>query len=221
MKADRGTRSFLPYQTHEVASRWAGMDGLHALSSADVIPRAIRQTGLALFNQQMWCWGYDIRRASGNLLIQYGFVRLPAPPRVQSTSSYQLKNEDGFTLTLWGFGMHLNLGTQTGMFIRRSEFVPLPTPSTFDPSTVFSAQEIPPFNGPQNCDDAMTLRSMLMTAIERIAEYEQWVIDTVGSSYRNEAVAHWPQRRKYGTMDGTEMAAQWQKLLVEIRSLGR
>ncbi len=67
------------------------------------LPAAVRASGEALLDQQMWCWGCDVRRAEGNLLAEYGCTKRPSPdPRFHS--AYTFPNAlPGGALTLWGW----------------------------------------------------------------------------------------------------------------------
>lgn len=63
------------------------------MSAAPVfrLPKAVEKQGEALLEQQMWCWGGDVRRQEGNLLLAYGCERRSAPnPRFHSAYSYKL-----------------------------------------------------------------------------------------------------------------------------------
>jgi hypothetical protein len=41
---------------------------------------ALRRRASALFDQQMWCWGQDVRHHGGDVLVRYGFCRWRTPP---------------------------------------------------------------------------------------------------------------------------------------------
>src|SRR5687768_12975270 len=43
------------------------------------LPKALEKQGEALLEQQMWCWGCDVRRQEGNLLLAYGCERRASP----------------------------------------------------------------------------------------------------------------------------------------------
>ena len=68
-----------------------------------------KKRGAALLHQQCWCWGYDVRREvageRANLLLELGFERVPAPEGVHGATTYRLRQNDGSTVTLWGFGL--------------------------------------------------------------------------------------------------------------------
>ena len=68
-----------------------------------------KKRGAALLHQQCWCWGYDVRRQNAdgraNLLVELGFERVPPPDGVHGATTYRLRQSDGLTITLWGFGL--------------------------------------------------------------------------------------------------------------------
>lgn len=43
------------------------------------IPTNIRLIAATSLDQQMWCWGCDVRRTQGNLMLAYGAQKRPAP----------------------------------------------------------------------------------------------------------------------------------------------
>ena len=50
-------------RTGDESARWLG-----ALNK-------IRKIRTTLLDQQLWCWGQDIRRVEGNALLTYGFTK--------------------------------------------------------------------------------------------------------------------------------------------------
>ena len=50
-------------RTGDESARWLG-----ALNN-------VRKIGTTLLDQQLWCWGQDIRRTEGNALLAYGFTK--------------------------------------------------------------------------------------------------------------------------------------------------
>src|SRR5689334_2275112 len=80
--------------------------------------------GAALFHQQMWCWGCDIRRPEGNLLLMYGFERERPPEGVHGSSSYFLHTPTERGIRLWGFGLFFTQQGQGSLFLQRYGFAP-------------------------------------------------------------------------------------------------
>jgi hypothetical protein len=52
------------------------------------LPLETRKVGTALFDQQTWCWGQDIQRPEGNLLVAYGLTRQRSPETIRGSSAY-------------------------------------------------------------------------------------------------------------------------------------
>jgi hypothetical protein len=71
------------------------------------IPALVRRQGRILLNQQCWLWGQDVRRAEGNLLLDFGFERLRAPEEITGSSQYTLALGKNDFLRLWGFGLFM------------------------------------------------------------------------------------------------------------------
>lgn len=58
------------------------------------LPPKVQHTANALMEQQMWCWGCDVRRADGNLLMLYGAEKRPSPePRFHSAYTFYLEED--------------------------------------------------------------------------------------------------------------------------------
>ena len=86
------------------------------------LPEGVFKTGIGLIDQEMWCWGCDVRRAEGNLLTQYGFTKRPSPePRYHSAYTLYGVIPDG-TLTLWGWGLWIAAPERGSLFISRDRF---------------------------------------------------------------------------------------------------
>ena len=79
-------------------------------STTSPFGRAFPEDGLArgvdLLSQQIWCWGRDILRPEGNVLLEQGFERLIAPPdKANKKNIYALSPASGRTVILRGFGI--------------------------------------------------------------------------------------------------------------------
>ena len=78
-------------------------DGLTPRERRLSLPREARFAARELLAQQCWCWGRDVKRAEGNLLLEYGFTRKRAPQNEPDATNYTLRCGSA-TLRLWGFG---------------------------------------------------------------------------------------------------------------------
>lgn len=72
--------------------------------------------GAELMHQQCWCWGQDVRRPEGNLLLENGFERTRAPEDVSGSFRYWLER-NGTRLALWGFGVGCHARRVSGVTI--------------------------------------------------------------------------------------------------------
>ena len=64
----------------------------------------VRKTGTLLLDQQLWCWGQDIRRVDGNALLAYGFTRHRPPEGEHGSPAYEWRGSGRSRVILWGFG---------------------------------------------------------------------------------------------------------------------
>lgn len=155
------------------------------------IPHKVRKQGTALFDQQIWCFGCDIRRKNGNALLEYGFERTRPPEGVKGSSQYCLQLRDGMRLTLWAFGVYFGVGPQGGLLLRRYEFSPR---LLLDPGQAWKPQHLsrPRLPGCQaECD---RVRGLLPAALRWLADYEEWALVHLGAEYRADCLAAWPKR---------------------------
>jgi hypothetical protein len=162
---------------------------------------SIRRSGLALLHQQCWLWGQDIKRAEGNLLLQHGFQRLRPAPGQSGSSQYTLQLGDTLHVRLWGFGMYF--GRDQGLFMNRFEFIP----RIAELSDLWQAQKMTHL--PRASD-----LSLLPIALRWIADYEQWVLTTRGSSYRSACFQNW--KAAVGTPH--RLPTLWQQLAEAVET---
>ena len=134
-------------------------------------PKLVRK-GQKLLHYQCSLWGADIRREQGNLLLQYGFERRRAPEEINGCSQYVLELGKHRRICLWGFGLYY--GGSRGIYIGRYKFTP--RLACFRDS-IWTPEEID--GGPR-----LTNVFLLEQAVRWIAEYERWVTDAGGASYR-------------------------------------
>jgi hypothetical protein len=184
--------------------RWVG------LSAADV------RTVEALFDQQMWCWGCDVRRGEGNLLLEYGGDRLPAPePRLRSAYCFTLC--PSCRLTLWGWGMWIASEPIGSLFIRRARFAASWCAVAHLAPGAWCERDLAPLLANAQPAGECALR-LLQSAVTWIADYEAWIAAQVGSAYRISIVDAYPQRRHCKDIipaDG--IAEAWRRLDNRLR----
>lgn len=160
--------------------------------SSRAVRRWVRNQGTVLLNQQIWCWGQDIRHREGNLLLAYGFHRHRPPANTHGSSCYELLVSEQTSIRLWGFGLlyeHLALG---GIFLKRYAFVPTWTPLTSQPSTIWSSDQLPFLTRPRSRGASRRAHCLLLAALRWIINYERWVRMKVGEAYRSRCIEDFP-----------------------------
>jgi hypothetical protein len=156
-------------------------------------PAEMRETAAALLNQQMWCWGYDIRRAAGNVLLLRGFKRWRPPQGTLGSTAYQLDMPPDRQVVLWGFGMFFGSRSDGGLFLKRYAFAPLWTAACDLRAALWRPEELPDFRPANNLAERTCLVGVLSAAMRWIAEYETWVQETLGLDYRRQCLREWPK----------------------------
>lgn len=156
------------------------------------IPHKVRKQGTALLDQQMWCFGCDIRRKDGNALLEFGFTRERPPEGVKGSSQYALRlDQQGARLVLWAFGIYFGIESQGGLLLRRYEFSPRLLP---DPGSAWKSEDLPNPHLP-NCETEIErVRALLPAALRWLADYEEWALAHLGAEYRAHCLAAWPKR---------------------------
>ncbi len=186
-----------------------------------------RRTGTVLFDQQMWCWGRDVVRPEGNLLIAYGFTRCGreselfprerwisaggGPEQRVSTSGYVLRPSETvppYWVGLWGWGMLYGTSRTPTLFLRRFTFEPRLLSLTSPPTSTVDPDDLQADTLPPHANQRSELRSLFAAALRWIAEYERWVEQTVGFAYRHRCVQQWFKKG----IPAQEMTATWEQL---------
>lgn len=165
--------------------------------------------GEALLDQQMWCWGCDVRHADENLLLAYGCLKRPAP-EAHLRSAYTYCLDETCALTLWGWGIWIARESLGSLFISRSRFKVRATMKVQLLPQAWCEEDLPLNPERVSWDHCMPL---LTDALTWIATYEQWVMARAASGYRDMMLKFWPMRRRYrGGCPATEMPTQWMSL---------
>ena len=186
------------------------------MRKAVCVPTGVSRIAIPLMDQQMWCWGCDVRRTAGNLLLAYGAEKRPASDkRYHSAYTFQL-NKDA-VLNLWGWGVWFSHSDWGSLFISRSrfrvryssEFMPMPD--------AWRARDLPPMTGIRDETEAGYAVHLLATALNWIGGYEDWLGSQVKPDYRERVLAAWPQRKRHkGGIPAAEMATRWFELAEQI-----
>jgi hypothetical protein len=150
-----------------------------------------RRFAAALLDQQMWCWGCDIRRPEGNVLLQFGFSPWRPPAGTLGSTAYQLHSPPSRQLVLWGFGLFYGDGAEGGLYLKRFTFSPLWCPNPDLRAALWRPEDLPEFRRPSPSAEQGSLRRLLAGVLHWTAAYETWVLATLGPDYRRQCLARW------------------------------
>jgi hypothetical protein len=176
------------------------------------VPAKVSRCGLALLDQQMWCWGCDIRRSDGNLLLAYGAEKRPSPdPREHSAYSFHLP--DGMTLNLWGWGVWVAREGFGSLLLSRSRFRVRYTSEVVLMPDAWRENDLPDTDH-QLDDHAHSMAyHLLAQTMHWMSNYERWVLTQSTPTYRRHVTNAWPQRKHYrGGVPPDDVPQQWQTL---------
>lgn len=153
------------------------------------LPSTIRKFGSNLLAQQIWCWGQDIEHPDDNLLTQFGFQRHRDHENNRS-SCYRL-DQGSLHIALWGFGLFFGAKDQGGLYLGRFEFDPVWSPLEQIPGSIHWPDDLPEFCRPSGSDQWKNARQLLSSLSNWIADYEEWVAQTIDIDYRKRCVESW------------------------------
>jgi hypothetical protein len=178
------------------------------LTSAELLTEAACRTASLLLDQQMWCFGQDIRNPEGNVLLRFGFQRHRHPDSVGSSSVYVLTPYPSSQLVLWGFGLFYGQGTCGGMFLKRYQFNPVWTLHAQLPQVVWEPSEFPELQPATTPQERQSIHRLLLGAVRWITGYELWVHETYGPNYRRQCLRQWHK----AAVSAEAIAEAWQQL---------
>lgn len=163
------------------------------------LPYRLQRRGGDLLNQQCWLWGQDVRRAEGNLLLELGFQRTPAPANQQGCTQYT-RLRAGVELRLWGFGVYHR--AHTGVYLNRYSFAPLCAVLDGDVWTASAFERLP------SLPDGLSLPASLRS----LAALEQETQQLTGLPYRRRCMYGWSKR----ALPPEDLAPAWLSLASDI-----
>ena len=161
-----------------------------------------------LLDQQLWCFGYDIRRPEGNLLVECDCQRLSAPESSDCSSCYRADLASGARLTLRGFGMLCEESDRShGAFIHRDGFR-ISWLSSEPASPPWSLSDLPRHASvPRHALEQVA--RLVSRAASWIADYEVEISDRLGVEYRSRALE---ARDKPAAIDPADLPSAWRSL---------
>jgi len=171
------------------------------------MPRPVRNFGLKLMAQQLWCWGRDIEHPDGNLLMQFDFERHRYLGIADQSTCYRLDDQD-LHVCLWGFGMFFGRRDLGGLYLGRFNFCPSWAPVESLSLGIHQTADLPAFDRPRGITQWQRARELWKSLLQWIADYERWVRSTADLRYRQECVETW--LRPFVRAD--RMASAWQFL---------
>jgi hypothetical protein len=161
-----------------------------------------------LFNQQLWCWGCDIKYRCGNLLMAHGLARTKPPRGCAAPSIYETAAGSSRRICLRGFGVFYGDDRWGGLFVRRYTFAPGWTPQSRLDSPPWNCEDLPPLTTPAS--DEIACRHLLRGMIDWIADYESAIAARPGIDYRRQTLSRWHET---GVVARAEKVAHaWRRL---------
>lgn len=176
----------------------------------------IQRIAIPLLDQQMWCWGCDVRRTQGNLLLAYGAAKRPSPD-ARYHSAFTFKPDKDTVLNLWGWGIWLAHSHCGSLFVSRSRFRSRYSREVIPMPDAWQARDLPPMTGVRDDTEAEHATNLLATALNWIGGYEDWLRSQVEPEYRERVLTAWPQRKQHkGGIPAAEMPTYWFELSAKI-----
>ncbi len=167
----------------------------------------LRRRAVALLDQQLWCWGRDIARPKGNVLLGLGMCRHRCIDPGHGSTAYTGRVAGDGVVWLWGFGLVYCLPNLGGVFLRRDGSAPVLVDEPQQP--VHLPEQLAPFVRPNTARQGATAGALIRAAAAWVAGYEHWVAETLGITYREATLA---ARDKKTAVPAKEMARAWEHL---------
>ncbi|MFO0823971.1 MAG: hypothetical protein U0792_12815 [Gemmataceae bacterium] len=168
----------------------------------------LRRRAVALLDQQLWCWGRDIARPEGNVLLGLGMCRYRSSDSGHDRSVYTGRVAGDGVVWLWGFGVLFCLPERGGVFLRRYGFDPLLIEHPLE-RPVFAPEEFHNTIRPSTARQQATVEVLVRAAAGWMAAYEHWITENFGLTYRESALA---ARSKPAAVPAGDMASAWEHL---------
>ncbi len=179
------------------------------------VPAALATTprhAAALLDFQFWCWGQDIVRPQGNLLMAAGATRTRAPQRDRATR-YDLAWTGAIRISLWGFAAVVHPEDGPALVLPRHRWAPRLAP--FEPlgHEVLRPGHLPEGTVPRTETDWLRARALLASFAHWTAEYEALVRTQAGLDWRRTCAARRPRAlRRRLRLDPISLVEAWQAI---------
>ncbi|NCC31023.1 MAG: hypothetical protein EOM24_03245 [Chloroflexia bacterium] len=166
-------------------------------------------------NQQCWYWGCDVRHPERNLLLAYGFDRMPPPKGVAGSTMYTLAPDPGVQVILWSFGVFCGREGAGGLLLNRFRFEPLWTDHAPLASAIWRPEQLPALSW-ANDANRRGLTTLFGDLLHWVIAYEQTILAVQGLTYREHCLAQW-NRRRLG-LPADALIPAWQNLAEAIHT---
>lgn len=176
----------------------------------------LHQRAIGLLDQQLWCWGRDIARPEGNVLLGLGMCRYRSSDSGHDRSAYTGRVAGDGVVWLWGFGVLFCLPDRGGVFLRRYGFDPLLVEHPPE-RPVFGPEELHNTVHPSTARQRATAAGLVRAAAGWMAAYEHWIKEKFGLAYRESTLA---ARSKPAAVPAGDMASAWEHLAKKAARLG-
>lgn len=164
-----------------------------------------------LVQQQFWLFGADIRRPSGNLLLELGFTRYRAPDPAQGSSCYAAPETEGPAVHLWGFGCCLTAPDDGRIFLSRHRALVRRMPATI---ALEGLHSVPQLHSLCHSDPDDHLLPIQQIALFRWFEhYERLALTHIGAEEREATLTQFGRRQ---ICSAAEIPARWDHLATTI-----
>jgi hypothetical protein len=180
---------------------------------------ALRRQAEDLLNQQLWCFGWDIRNPDGNLLLKYGFERFRPPDGTEGSSYYVINLETERQIGLWGFALQYRDRTLGSILLKRFQCLPLLMPDVALPDDRWHLPDFAAGRRPLTADERERVWLLTRAALGWLSNYESWIAETQPSQLRQESLAYWERKRKPIAAPAGETALAWHALAEQCRPL--
>lgn len=169
----------------------------------------LRRRAVALLDQQLWCWGRDVCRPQGNLLLGLGMCRYRSPVNGNDRTAYTGRVPGEGVVWLWGFGLAYWRPDVGGVFLRRYGFDPLLMPAVLERPMHAPDELSHLLVRPATAGQRATAAAAVRAAAGWIAGFEHWVAENHGTAYREATLA---ARGTPPAVSAREMARAWERL---------
>lgn len=166
----------------------------------------------ATFDLQMWCLGCDIRRKTGNLLLEYGFSRRRPTGEITGSSYYFKELDSVHTMHLWGFAVVITT-KECGLCLHRHERIPLFSQKVDLNPNAWRPQELPKFKEPHEKQEKEKATELFKVCVSELRKYEAKIQHLEEPQYRSSCLR---SRKKIRALRKTTLLEAWTELYSAI-----